>query len=228
MPFDQPTDDDLRDPARMWLDQLSGRRNFDHSAFMGFINDLIERDDWPSLFAELPNGAGFVAKLGDFFARHRGGLRGEDCRYLYFHPRERNALDNDRLVELAQQHVRELARIAGLAGERDLHERLVSATVVWSDAERDRSPVPRGDLNDDVYCIIGDFLECSNDPRPQWFSCLREACYTIAADYDLQRYLMSDFYSVRFDYRAYYELWVGGGRYAFEDGRCLVGSVTRR
>jgi hypothetical protein len=230
MRFDRPTHEELRDPGRMWLDQLSGRRNFDHSAFMGFINDLLERDDWPSLFADLPNGAGFVAKLGEFFERHRGGLIGENCRHLYFYPLQRNALDNDRLVALAQRHVTELARIASVAGEQELHERLSSATVVWSDADRDRTPMPSGGLNDDVYCIIGDFLEDHRiDPEPQWFSCLREACYTIAADYDLQRYLMSDFYSVHFDYHAYYEFWIGGGQLSFEDdGRCLVGPVKHR
>ena len=101
MEFDKPTDEDLRDPGRMWLDQLAGKRNFDHSAFMGFINDLLEKDDWQTLFADLPNGAGFVTKLGDFSARHRDGLRGDNFWYLYFRPLRRNALDGDRLVGLA-------------------------------------------------------------------------------------------------------------------------------
>ena len=101
--------------------------------------------------------------------------------------------------------------------------------MVWTDDDRDWTPKRNGpsDLGADVYCIIGDFLEySSNDPQPQWFWCLREACYTIAANYDLQRYLMSDFYRLRFDYRAYYEFWIGGGWHAFtDDGRCLVTSV---
>jgi len=57
MPFDRPTDADLEDPDRMWLDQLSGRRNFDPSTFMGFINDQLDREDWRDLFVGLPNGA---------------------------------------------------------------------------------------------------------------------------------------------------------------------------
>src|SRR5215475_15538216 len=122
MPFDKPTDADLEEPDRMWLDQLSGRRNFDPSSFMSFINDLLqfEREDWRGLFADLTNGAGFVTKLSDFFARHRGGLTGPNCSYPYFHPLQRNALEQNRLIEFAQRHVAELARIAGLAGAHEL------------------------------------------------------------------------------------------------------------
>ena len=92
--------------------------NFEPSSFMGFINDLLERPDWQCLFLDLPNGAGFVSKLSDFFARQKGGLKGDDGSYLYFHPLQRNSLEKDRLVQLASEHVLELARIAGLAGAR--------------------------------------------------------------------------------------------------------------
>jgi hypothetical protein len=52
MPFNPPTDADLDDLGRTWLDQLSGRRNFETSLFMGFTNDLLlfERKDWRGLF----------------------------------------------------------------------------------------------------------------------------------------------------------------------------------
>src|SRR5262245_59179431 len=98
MPFDRPTDVDLENPDRMWLDHLSGRRNFDPSTFMGFINELLEREDWRDLFADLPNGAGFVAKLSNFFDRHRGGLSGQHSSYPYFHPLQRSALTEDGLI----------------------------------------------------------------------------------------------------------------------------------
>lgn len=232
MQFDKPSEADLRDPERMWLDQLAGRRNFDPPSFMGFINDLLlfERNDWQVLFADLPNGAGFVARLSDFFARHRGGLRGDNCWYPYFHPLQRNALDQGRLVTLAQQHVGELARIAGLAGANGLRQRLSSLTTTWSDEERQLSPMPQdsSDLDIEVYETVGDFHGLNEDTQVPWFHCLKEACYAMAADHDLQRYFMSDFYHVRFDYGAYYELWVGGGRFRFDEGRCLVTSVKRR
>jgi hypothetical protein len=38
-PFDGPTDADLEDTGRMWLDQLFGRRNFEPSSFMSFISE---------------------------------------------------------------------------------------------------------------------------------------------------------------------------------------------
>src|SRR5215510_8908468 len=163
MPFDQPTDADRQDPDRMWIDQVAGKRDFDPSSFMGFINDLLlfERDDWQRLFVDLPNGAGFVAKLSDFFARHRGGLRGENGWYPYFYPLQRNALESERLVKLARAHVAELARIAGLAGDRGLNERLSSLTTVWSSEVHKRGPMPHdsSDLDIEVYETIGDFLE---------------------------------------------------------------------
>jgi hypothetical protein len=216
----------------MWLDQLAGKRNFEPSCFTGFINDLLltERKDWQVLFADLPNGAGFVAKLGDFFARHQGGLRGEDCWYPYFHPLKRNALQQDQLVHLVQQHLRELARIAGLAGSNELCERLSALRVVWSDEEPHRSPMPRdsSDLDIEVYETIGDFLGSGEQAQAPWFHCLKEACYAMAADSDLQRYFMSDYHRVRFNYRAYYELWIGGGWFSFDGDLCLVTAVKRR
>jgi hypothetical protein len=226
MTFEKPEDADLKNPGRMWLDQVSGRRNFDPSSFMGFINDLLEREDWRGLFADLPNGAGFVAKLSDFFARHRTGLGGHNCWYPYFHPLHRNALEQDRLIEFAQQHVMELARIAGLAGAHELQKGLSSLRTEWSG---EHYPMPQGStgLNVEVYETIGGFLD-GEDAQAPWFYCLKEACYAIAADYDLQRYFLSDYYRIRFDYGAYYELWVGGGKLFFDAGQCIVSPVKRR
>jgi hypothetical protein len=232
MPFDKPTDADLEDPGRMWLDQLSGRRNFDPSSFMGFIKDLLlfEREDWQGLFADLPNGAGFVAKLDDFFARHRGGLTGHDGWHLYFHPLQRNALEQDRLIALAQRHVAELARIAEIAGARKLRERLSSLAAVWIDGHPQHGSMPQesNGLGIEIYETIADFLESNNDVEAPWFYCLSEACYAMAANYDLQRHLLSDYYRIRFDYSACYELWVGGGKLFFDNGQCLVTAVQRR
>jgi hypothetical protein len=120
-------------------------------------------------------------------------LKGRLSWCSYFQPLQRNALKKDRLVELAQQHLAELVEIA------------------------------ESDLDMEVYETIGDFLELNEVAQAPWFACLKEACYAMAADYDLQRYFMSDYYRIRFDYSAYYELWIGGGKFFFDDGRCLVG-----
>src|SRR5262249_15453564 len=157
---------------------------------------------------------GFVAKLSDFFARHRGGLGGHNCWHPYFHPLQRNALEQDRLIELAQQHVAELAGIADLAGAHELRERLSSLKTVWIDERRKHGPMPQdsSDLDIEIYETIGDFLVLNEDAQTPWFYCLKEACYAMAADHDLQRYFMSDYYRIRFGYGAYYELWIGGGK----------------
>jgi hypothetical protein len=224
--YDVPTPTELQDPDRMWRDVVAGRRSFDHSHFLGFINDLMERDDWRALFADLPNGPGFIARLAEFFARQRDGLIVNDTiRRLYFHPLKRNALDADRLERLALQHVNELRRLAIAAGDDELRERLANITAVWTD-DREAGP-SSNDLDVHVHDVIGDFFLLHEEDQPHWFHCLKEACYGMAANYNLQRYLMADFYSLRFDYGAYCEFWVGGGSYALDDGRCLVTSVER-
>jgi hypothetical protein len=125
--------------------------------------------------------------------------------------------------------VAELAEIAELAGARELRERLSSLTTVWIEEHQQRGPMPQdsSDLDIEIYETIGDFLVLNHDETP-WFYCLKEACYAMAANYDLQRYFMSDYYRIRFDYGAYYELWIGGGKLFFDDGRCLVTPVQRR
>jgi hypothetical protein len=224
--YEVPTRTELQDPDRMWRDVVAGRRRFDPSCFLGFINDLLERDDWKALFADLPNGAGFVARLSDLFVRHRGGLVVSDTiRRLYFVPLKRNALDAEWLVRLAQQHVNELHRLAIAAGNDELHKRLASVTAVWTD-DKDAGP-SCNDLDVHVYDVIGDLFLLHEQGQPPWFDCLKEACNGIAVNHNLQRYLMTDFYSFRFDYGAYYEFWVAGGTYALADGRCLVTCVER-
>jgi hypothetical protein len=99
------------------------------------------------------------------------------------------------------------------------------------DRQRSRTRPDAQDLSSldiGVYETIGDFIENSAEPRLHWFDCLQEACYAMAANYDLQRYLMSDFYRFRFDYAAYYEFWIGGGRFRFDEDRCRVTTVKRR
>jgi hypothetical protein len=73
--------------------------------------------------------------------RSRDVSWGDDGSYLYFYPLQRNSLEKDRLVQLASEHVLELARIAGLAGARELHERLSSLTTVWIDNDREGGPI---------------------------------------------------------------------------------------
>src|SRR5207244_13301489 len=120
--------------------------------------------------------------------------------------------------------VNDRQRLAIAAGDDELRERLADITAVWTD---DRHADPSSDLAVHVYDVIGDFFLRHEEDQPHWFDCLKEACYGMAANYDLQRYLMTDFYSLRFDYSAYYELWIGGGSYTLDDGRCLVMGVER-
>lgn len=90
--------------------------------------------------------------------------------------------------------------------------------------------MPQGssDLHIEIYESIGDFLGFNEDAYSSWIDCLKEACYAMAADYDPQRYFMSDYYRIRIDYSAYYELWIGGAEMFFDEGCCLVSPVQRR
>src|SRR5262249_26667366 len=100
---------------------------------------------------------------------------------LYFYPLERNSLEEARLVQLASEHVQELARLAGLAGAHDLRKRLSSLTTVWIDEHRDQGPMPQdaSDLEIEISETIGDFLVLNEDIQTPWFSCLKEACYSV-------------------------------------------------
>jgi hypothetical protein len=120
----------------------------------------------------------------------------------------------------------ELARIAGLAGAHELQMGLSSLRM---ESSGEHYPMPQGStsVNVEVYEIIGGFLD-TEDAQASWFYCLKEACYAMAADYDLQRYFLSDYHRIRFDYGAYYELWIGGDKRFFDDGQCIVSTVKRR
>jgi hypothetical protein len=102
--------------------------------------------------------------------RSRDVSWGDVGSYLYFYPLQRNSLEKDRLVQLASEHVLELAIIAGLAGAREPHKRLSSLTTVWIDNDRERGPMPQdlSSLDIGVYETIGDFIENSAEPRLHW------------------------------------------------------------
>ena len=89
-------------------------------------------------------------------------------------------------------------------------------------------PIPPSNIDFEIYETIGEFLRFNEDTQFPWFDSLKEACYAMAADCDLQRYFMSDYYSICLNYGDYYELWIGGGKLFFDDGRCLVSPVQRR
>jgi hypothetical protein len=63
-------------------------------------------------------------------------------------------------------------------------------------------PQDASDLAIAIYQTIGDLLESNRDVQTPWFYCLQDACYAMAANYDLQRDFMSDDYRIRFDYGA--------------------------
>jgi hypothetical protein len=107
---------------------------------------------------------------------------------------------------------------------------LSSLTTVWIDNDREGGPMPQdlSSLDIGVYETIGDFIENSAEPRLHWFDCLQEACYAMAANYGLQRSLMSDFYRFRFDYAVTTSSGFGGGRFRFDEDRCRVTTTVKR
>jgi hypothetical protein len=215
----------------MWRDQVSGAKDYDWSEFETLLYVCFDRPDWLDIFNDVPASDRFVARLQRFFDLHRGGLdSGPGRAYWYFHPLERHARGASDLVSLTRAHVAEMGRISRHAGDTDLAEKLAALSFEWIGDGCDLQPLKTDydQLFSRIYDFTCDVVRDYADPPHPSFYALKEASYMLAANHDLGCYLMADFYKLRPDYQAYFDLWVGGGDFAFDGSRCLVTSVARR
>ncbi|MGC4062323.1 MAG: hypothetical protein QM749_16345 [Aquabacterium sp.] len=58
-----------------------------------------------------------------------------------------------------------------------------------------------------------------------WMYCLSEACYGIAASFELAHWLMSQWHTVVFDFEPVYDIWKSGGTYEVIGDTCMYSEV---
>ncbi|MCR6476032.1 hypothetical protein NU688_07685 [Variovorax sp. ZS18.2.2] len=248
-PDDVPHPDDADDIVKLWQQVKRGEKEYDWSHFLALIKDA-QPAEFDHLFGDLPNSGEFLSRLKQLFADHLLSeasvlTDGEERFYWYVCPLQRNALPMSALVELAKQDIAQ--RVAFLR-RRDL------------DAEADvlaRLRFEPGNPDDPAYepaaaamDRFDDELRHTDQDRPHWMYCLKEACYGIAASFVLRDWLMLamnvEFLrparapqgilgtlglrkgEPAFDLEPAYRLWKAGGKYVLDGATCFVHEVDRR
>ncbi len=204
------------DPITLWSHVVAGERDYEPSTFMGVIN-MLGPARYRAAFSALPNSGGFIERLERLAADQRGPEPDRDSAStggIYFVPQPHNAVAPDELVELARENVLLKAQIV----EEDTSD--VSFVYVASN-----EAVPRGSLH---WAIEEGFADrCGFVHGEPWIFGLSEMCYSIAASYDLARWLMQDWIVVEADFEPLYALWKTGGYWDIDENNvCHVAGAT--
>lgn len=226
---DVPSPDGKDDFPMLWQQVKRGKKRYDWSLFLGLIKDS-RPGDFTSLFGDLRGGDEFIDRLNRLYADHmlsEGSIlsKGECAFFLYAVPLVRNGLPPQELVGLARADIAQrvdLLRQAQHTAEADTLSNLrfqlqpPAKTSSGSEAALDAL-----ELVDD---IVSDAKLC----RDHWVDCLSEACYGIAASFELQSWLMMPWSGAKIDFEPAYALWKAGGAYRVVGDVCYVYEVERR
>ncbi|MEB2845685.1 hypothetical protein GAO09_29425 [Rhizobiales bacterium RZME27] len=246
---EQPHPDDEYDLAKLWRQVLTGEKKYDSSHFIALIKDA-HPDSFDAMFGDLPDGGRFLERLKRLFVDHQ--LNGPSMLtpggqnfYHYVYPLARNARPLEELVELGRKDIAQCAGVLRASGKTDHAAVLEKLTFV---ADKRENPAPSA--AEQAMEEFADDLCYSGPTRPRWHYCLGEACYGIAADYVLKRWLMLFLFQpsppqprptggllsllrlrrlpLPLDLEPSYALWKAGGRYDFDGNTCFVYEVERR
>lgn len=233
---------DNNDTMTQWHEVVNGQKNYDPGIFMGMINDLAP-DDFDAFFNLLPNSDGFVNRLHRLFQDHTVNKHpseaGGNSFYIYFYPLAQNKVNDEEMLRLAKQQVEmqidAVLRLepgtCGYLRDRDAeivtdgHVQTLQNLVYQITEDDDSAPE-----NDEVGEIFrDDFIDniTRYQTKDNWLYCLGEACYSIANSYELQEWLMQDWFVTDTDLEPLYEFWRAGGRLTIDEGKCFV-RVSRR
>lgn len=244
---DVPHPDDEDDLPKLWGQVKRGEKRYDWSIFISLIKDA-RPDEFDALFGDLPGGAEFLSRLRRLFEDHRlsetsvltdGGPR----FYWYVYPLERNALPMPALLDLAREDIAQRAGFLRRHGKAEEAEILGRLRFTEGKAE-DPQWEPAGAAMEEY----DDVLSSAERDRPRWKYCLGEACYGIAASFELKNWLMlalneralarpaggllASLWQRRsgavFDLEPSYRLWKAGGHYVLDGETCRVHAVERR
>jgi hypothetical protein len=221
----------LANPKRIWKDLISGKKTLDTGDFLTALIALSDVPDWREAFLGLGSSATvFLDRLETFFDLRRGGpVSGDDDRSKVDHPPARQNVSNDFLVSLARAHLNDVADMAEDISQPDTAKILRALPIEWVEAP-DPEPYSYSTLAQALHNIPGEAYDTNQFAgwsHIHW--CLSEACYGLATSYDLQRYLMQDFYTMRANPSHLYKLqWEYGATMYATDTSCAVGLLKAR
>ncbi len=207
------------DPVDLWLEVVAGDKDYDPRTFLGMINGLSP-DRYEEVFAGLPNHTGFVSRLRRLVADQTPP--GQDPQSsVYFTPQEHNAVDDAMLVSLARAQVDALRAVAEQVADEDESQALSEAIAALDyRVAQTGDAAERGSLHYELDEHVGDSQFAERSP---WTDGLGEACYSIAASYELAAWLTQDWNVADVDLEPLYALWRAGGRVKISDaGVCHV------
>lgn len=229
MNYDKLTDEYFNNPKLIWQHTISGEKNFDSCDFLGALKDLSSVPDWRDAFIGLEDSDLFLDRVAAFFG-HNGDLSPDKNgrQSLYFSPKTVE-ISPVELVKLAKQYLEESAKVSAFSNEspwndeEDWPERLAKLPVEWISPDHEIEVDDYNDCKTYLYEIWSEVYSDNSKPWSHIHYCLSEACYGLAADYALQRYLMEDFYKLDFNLSYLYALeWVHGGKIFFNETKCFV------
>ncbi len=220
----------------LWQDQISEKIDFDHGSFMGALSDLQSDPDWKQAFSDIENATGmpeFLNRLQQHFDLCMPSKSSDGSVYVYQHPSrtEQSGLEKDTkaMLELMRRHLDSAAEaVRESSGDDNEVALLKNMKISWTDDYSSISDDVLAYDYDDVYSLVYEGLSgiednTKKDGVPNIIKCLREACYGLASSYDLQHYLMQDFFTYNYDVDALYELeWVSGCDHRFHGDTCVV------
>jgi hypothetical protein len=221
---DVPSPDEKDDLHGMWNQVKARKKRYGSSLFIALIKDATP-EQYAELFGDLPGGKEFIRTLERFYEEHRKGSGnllwdGEsDTFSLYVCPLEKHALAQDDLMDLVKADVANRAALLRTAGFDHEAGSIEGLTFAFGKPPPAQSvDQTASDALDHAADIIAE-SQVVNDP---WIYCIAEACYGIAASYDLASWLMSHWYAVDFDFEPTYGIWKAGGAYEVAGDTCRV------
>lgn len=218
----------------LWEQQISGRKNFDSCDFSHTLSPNMLSVFDPIL--DKSGTAGFLKRIKDHFELCGPQENDDGTTSMYQHSsrvKSPGSIDHDHAKTLVRRHLKTLKTVIDESGDWEADSKILEdIPIIWKDDAddfhnldfEDRADLENGGpLDFYFYDSWHDYGRPKANAPAHILYPLREATYMLAASYDLQRYLMQDFYIEDYDLDAFYELtWKLKCLFYFDDKACYV------